>query len=179
MKGIIFTEFLDMVEGIHGYGLVDELLNECDLKSGGIYTAIGTYEHKEMVQLFDKLSEKIEIPMSSLLKSFGHYLFGTFRTAYPSFFESAHTAFSFLESIEKYIHEEVLKLYPDAQLPKFQTRLINENCLEMIYLSDRGMADFAEGLIEKTLEHYKESAVIEKKNIEESGRQVKFIITKS
>jgi hypothetical protein len=49
----------------------------------------------------------------------------------------------------------------------------------MIYLSDRGMADFAEGLIEKTLEHYKESAVIEKKNIEESGRQVKFIITKS
>jgi hypothetical protein len=179
MKGIVFTEFLDMVERVHGYGLVDELLNECDLKSDGIYTAVGTYEHKEMVQILSRLSVKTEVTVSQLLKSFGHYLFGTFKTTYPSFFESAHTAFDFLESIENHIHVEVLKLYPDAELPRFKTRLINENCLEMIYLSDRSMADFAEGLIEKTLEHYEEVATVEKENIEESGRQVKFIITKS
>lgn len=178
MKGIVFTEFLEMVEQAHGYELVDELLTECNLPSGGIYTAVGTYEHTEIVELITKLSVKTEAPVPVLLKSFGHYLFGTFTKAYPVFFASAHSAFDFLESIENYIHVEVLKLYPDAELPRFKTQLINEDCLEMIYLSDRSMADFAEGLIEKTLEHYKESATIERKNLQESGRQVKFIITK-
>lgn len=178
MKGIVFTEFLEMVEKSHGYNIVDELLTETDLPSGGVYTSIGTYEHKEMVSLLMALSKKTETPVSNLLKAFGHYLFGTFKKVYPSFFESAESAFDFLESIEDYIHVEVLKLYPDAELPRFNTKLINENCLEMIYLSDRSMADFAEGLIEKTLEHYHEEGTITKEPVDDMGRHVKFIITK-
>ncbi len=178
MKGIVFTEFLEMVEKSHGYELVDDLLNTTELASGGVYTAVGTYPHHEMVQLLTGLGAKTETPVPVLLKNFGHYLFGTFKTNYPTFFEAATNAFDFLESIERYIHVEVQKLYPDAELPKFQTKLLDEHTLEMIYLSDRRMADFAEGLIEKTVEHYQEKCTITKEVIEASGKKVKFIITK-
>lgn len=179
MKGIVFTEFLEMVEGEYGYDMVDNILTKSDLPSGGVYTAVGTYAFSEMGMLLHNLSKDTKLSMSQLLNTFGKYLFHTFVKNYPGFFEAAPTAFQFLESIENYIHVEVKKLYPDAELPSFDTKLIDPNKLEMIYKSERRMADFAEGLIEKTLEHYGETATIEKENIKENGTEVKFIITKA
>lgn len=179
MKGIVFTEFLEMVEQTYSYEMVDNLLTQNELPSGGIYTSIGTYAHQEMVTLVTDLSKKTQTPVPDLLNAFGQYLFGTFEKGYPSFFESAPNAFDFLESIEQHIHVEVKKLYPDAQLPRFTTRRINDVTMEMIYHSDRSMADFALGLIQKTLEHYNEKATVLKENILENGSEVRFLITKN
>jgi hypothetical protein len=178
MKGIVFTEFLDMVESAYGYEMVDALIEENELESEGIYTAIGTYDHSEMVKLLVALGHKTQTSIPVLLKSFGHYLFNTFKTSYPSFFENANSAFDFLESIEEHIHVEVRKLYPDAELPQFNTKKIDDKTLEMEYHSERRMADFAEGLIEKSLEHYQEEASIERKNLLEDGSKVLFLIRK-
>jgi len=178
MKGIVFTEFLEMVEKAHSYELVDQLLTENELPSGGVYTSIGTYEHREMVTLVVSLSEKIDTPVPDLLNAFGKYLFGTFEKGYPAFFKAAPDAFSFLESIENHIHVEVKKLYPDAQLPQFKTKRLDDKTLEMIYYSDRSMADFALGLIEKTFEHYEETVAITREDLMANGSEVKFLLTK-
>jgi len=166
-----------MVESAHGYALVDELIESADLPSGGAYTAVGTYDHGEIVQLLQQLSAKSNTPIPVLLKQFGHYLFNTFKTSYPVFFERADSSFDFLESIEHYIHVEVKKLYPDAELPTFKTRRLGSNQLEMIYFSDRRMSALALGLIEKTMEHYQDNATIEEEQVDDSGKQVKFLIT--
>lgn len=178
MKGIVFTEFFEMVEGVHGYEMVDQLIMDNDLPSGGIYTAIGTYAHSEMVTLVMDLGKKTKTSVPTLLQAFGQHLFGTFEKGYPMFFEGANNAFDFLESIEKHIHVEVRKLYPDAQLPNFSTKRIGDNTLEMIYYSDRSMSDFALGLIEKTFEHYGEKATIKREFLIENGSEVQFLIEK-
>lgn len=178
MKGLIFTEFLEMVEDGMGYDTVDQLITESNLPSGGAYTAIGTYDHSEMVTLVMGLSKKTSIPVPDVLHAFGQYLFGTFQKSYSTFLDAAPDAFTFLESIEKYIHVEVKKLYPDAELPRFHTRRKNEKLLEMTYYSDRRMSDFALGLIEKTFEYYKEKATIHRNYIKKDGSEVLFIIEK-
>lgn len=178
MKGIVFTEFFEMVEDIHGYQMVDQLIMDNELPSKGIYTTIGTYDHKEMVTLVVDLSKKTKTPVPNLLNAFGQYLFGTFKKGYPMFFKASANAFDFLESIEEYIHMEVKKLYPDAQLPRFKTTRLSDTTLEMIYYSDRSMADFALGLIEKTFEHYEEKATITREDLVEDGSEVKFLIQK-
>ncbi|MEN9659428.1 MAG: hypothetical protein RL571_2893 [Pseudomonadota bacterium] len=38
--------------------MADQLLNEPDLPSGGIYTAAGTYPHSKIISLINALSEK-------------------------------------------------------------------------------------------------------------------------
>jgi len=179
MKGIVFTEFLDMVEDAMGYETVDQLIVENDLPSKGVYTSIGTYDHQEMVTLVTALSKKTTVPVPDLLQAFGHYLFGTFRKSYTAFLDAAPNAFEFLESIETYIHIEVRKLYPDAQLPKFKTQRLQPNTLEMIYFSDRSMSDFALGLIEKTFEHYQETATITREYLKDNGSEVRFLIVKT
>ena len=45
MKGIVFTEFLEMVEDKFSADMVDDIIDDCDLASGGAYTAVGTYPH--------------------------------------------------------------------------------------------------------------------------------------
>ena len=178
MKGVVFTEFFEMVDQVFGFEMTEAIVEECDLPSGGAYTAIGTYAHSEMVQLVKKLSEKTNTPIPDLLKAYGKYLFGTFKKAYPTFIEVANDAFDFLESLENYIHVEVLKLYPDAELPSFETQRPNERELHMIYHSERRMAPFAEGLIESCLIHFNEPATVTTESMNQDGSIVKFVITK-
>lgn len=178
MKGIVFTEFFEMVEQKFDYQMVDNLLNTTELESGGIYTSVGTYGYTEMVNLVVNLSHQSNIPVPDLLRAFGGYLFKTFTKTYHHFIEKAPDAFTFLGFIHDYIHVEVKKLYPDAELPHFDIMRPNENTLIMNYSSARKMADLAYGLIEGCLEHYGEKASITQENINDDGSSVKFVIAK-
>lgn len=176
MKGIVFTEFFEMVEQTFGYQMVDTIINKSELESDGVYTSIGTYPHSEIVQLLTQLSIETKIDPEALLKEFGKYIFSTFLNAYPQFFERSKNTFEFLTSIDNHIHVEVLKLYPDAHLPKFDS-IINDKNMIMIYKSDRMMSSFALGLIERTILHYKENLCVQMESLSKEGSEVKFTIS--
>jgi hypothetical protein len=176
MKGIIFTEFLEMVEGQFGIEVSDAILTETASESGGIYTAIGTYNHAEMFDLVEALHKRTGLEVSELLRTYARYFFKSVVHLYPNFFEHVPTAFVFLESVESHIHKEVLKLYPDAELPSFVTERNGEHELIMYYSSVRKMSDFAHGLILSTLEHFEQQGTIERHLIDDEGCKVKFII---
>lgn len=178
MKGIIFTEFLEMVEEKFGYNMVDDLLTSSELPSEGIYTSVGTYQHTEMVSLVTNLGKQTKIPINELLVVFGEYLFKTFTKTYSHFMVKAPDAFTFLSSIHNYIHVEVQKLYPDAELPHFDIDRPDENTLIMTYTSARKMADLAFGLIEGCFKYYTETVEILQIPLNEDGSITKFIITK-
>ena len=178
MKGLVFTEFLEMVEERFGFETMERIIYEADLPSGGAYTSVGTYDYGEMVSLLTHLSEKTKVSIPDLLYAYGLYLFSTFERNYPTFLESATSAFDFLESIEKYIHVEVRKLYPDAELPSFSSNRPNDTTLELMYMSERKMGHFALGLIEKSLEYYNEKASVAMIPYSEDGTRVKFVIEK-
>ena len=62
MKGIIFTEFIELVETTFGYSIAAALLDGCDLPSGGAYTAVGTYDHQEVLTLVGQLQKLTGTP---------------------------------------------------------------------------------------------------------------------
>lgn len=178
MKGIVFTEFLEMVEQVHGYPMVDRLLSTTELPSQGVYTAVGTYNHQEMVHLVVNLAQLTNTAMPDLLRAFGEHLFRTFTEMYGHFMEHSPDAFTFFASIDTYIHVEVRKLYPEAELPHFETTQIDANTLVMTYQSARKMGDLALGLIQGTLDYYGQKAHVSQEQLKEDGTIVKFIITK-
>ena len=173
MKGIVFTEFVEMVEGAFGLDTADDLLEGTELASGGVYTAVGTYAFEELVALVVGLSERTSAAVPELLHAFGLHLFGRFVVAYPQFFAEAGGALDFLERIEGYIHPEVLKLYPDAELPRFETRRDGSG-LEMVYRSPRRLGDFAAGLVQGCLAHFGEERPIEREDRPDGS--VRFLI---
>ncbi|UII77112.1 heme NO-binding domain-containing protein [Flagellimonas sp. HMM57] len=176
MKGIVFTEFLEMVESIYGLETVDSLLENCDLPSGGAYTSVGTYDFNEMVSLIAELSTVKEISQENLLYSFGHHLFVGLVEAHPDVVSSYRTPLGLLNSIEDHIHIHVKKLYPDAELPQFKVLSKTDNSLEMIYSSSRGLYALAHGLIVRTFEHFEKIVEVDYKLMNENGTEVKFAI---
>lgn len=84
-------------------------------------------------------------------------------------------ALTFLSGIEDIIHAQVIKLYPDAQLPKFDC-LREGNQLTMIYHSDRHLADLAEGLIMGCGQHFGDNLTIQRDEVNELS--TRFIVTK-
>lgn len=88
MKGVIFTDCLRLVEDRFGLETVDSILNESQLDSGGAYTSLGTYSHRELLTLVDALSAKTRIEPDVLINTFGHHLIDHFTQRYPSFVET-------------------------------------------------------------------------------------------
>lgn len=165
MKGIVFSEFIELVESKFSIDIADQILQQTELESGGSYTSVGTYDHTEMVQLVVKLSELTGIPVTDLLCHFGEHLTGRFTELYPAFF-NVEDIFSFLDTIENHVHVEVKKLYPDAELPHFKTTRPDANTLVMNYSSFRPFADLAEGLIRGAIAHFGEAIELQRQKEE-------------
>ncbi len=174
MKGIVFTTFLELVEEKWGLDMVDSIIDESELESGGAYTAVGTYDHQEAVALVTALSTKTGIEVSGLLIAFGEHLFGVLIAGHPEFAVGVEHPLDFLEGVERYIHVEVKKLYPDAELPKFECDRKTDDHLVMYYSSGRHLEDLCEGLIKGSLTYFKREATIEREALDD-GRE-KFSI---
>ena len=147
MKGIVFSEFFELVENRFGYDMVDTIIENANLPHNGIYVSGGTYPHGEMVSLVVALSNESKIPVPKLLEVYGEYLFGRLMSLYPALAADKNNPIEFMAGIDNYIHVEVRKLYPDAELPKFETIECNDNSIVLDYISERGMQDFGVGLM--------------------------------
>ncbi|MBF0257179.1 MAG: heme NO-binding domain-containing protein [Gammaproteobacteria bacterium] len=158
---MVFSEFIEMVEEVFGFELADRIITETDLPSGGAYTSVGTYDHAEMLALVERLSELTGTPVAELVRSFGRHLCGRFTQLYRSFFEGVDGCFSFLETIEHHVHVEVRKLYPDAELPNFETQRPGPDTLLMTYSSKRPFAPLAHGLILGCIDYFEERISVE------------------
>lgn len=158
MKGMVFTEFLNFVDAEMGPEMVDQIIDDCGeaLSTGGAYTAVGTYPCSEMGALLTALAHRSGTPPPDLLRSFGKSLAVAFSESYRGYFTKAKDLFDFISRIDNYIHVEVLKLYPDAELPSFEVISKNHNKIVLKYRSPRALHDLATGLFLASAEHYGE-----------------------
>ncbi len=178
MKGMIFTEFLEMVEEHFSLAVVDRIIEAADLPSGGSYTAVGTYPHQELVQLVINLSQETGTPVPLLLQTFGERLFQRFSVKYAHFLAHATSAFAFLEQLQSYVHAEVQKLYPEAELPHFECVRLMDGRMKMIYRSHRSMGDVAQGLMVGCFRYFEESVQIDRRDLSDgSGAVEEFMLT--
>lgn len=177
MKGVIFTEFVEMVEQRYSQEIADRMLDESDLPSGGAYTSVGNYDHRELGIMIGKMAEISGEAVPGLIHTFGLHLFGRFLLLYPSFFVGIASAMDFLASIEDVIHAEVRKLYPDVELPNFDVSRPEPNRLVLTYHSQRHLGDLAHGLIEACISHYGIPLSLHREDLPGEDHSVRFTLS--
>jgi hypothetical protein len=160
MKGVVFTEFMELVESRMGLDMLDRIITEAQLPNDGAYTSVGTYDHAELVRLVVALSSATGLAIPALVHMFGQHLFQRFSVGYAALFADAANAYDFLSRIDDVIHVEVRKLYPDAELPKLACERPAPGELVLLYSSPRGFADLAAGLIDGCIAHFREAITV-------------------
>lgn len=176
MKGVVFTEFMEMVEERFSADMVDDIIEDAHTASDGAYTAVGSYPFAELLRLLAALSHRSGMDSQAIMQLFGHYLFGRFTTLYPYSIEGCSDAFTVLGNVDQYIHVEVQKLHPDAELPQVTVVSRDARRLELLYSSPRCLAPLATGLIQGALDHFGEQARIAVEPLNETGSQVRFVV---
>jgi hypothetical protein len=165
MKGVVFTEFLELVETGFGMQVADNVVTKgCPFQTG--FTSVGTYDHKDLIAMVGQLSEETGAPAKDLVHTFGKHLFHKFLIGNQDFFASVSTTYELLFNVEHVIHVEVLKLTPDAELPTFRFPPAEEGCFNLEYESKRPFADLAGGLIEACIEHFGESLDVKRTDLQ-------------
>ncbi|MFT4780427.1 MAG: hypothetical protein ACJAZK_003031 [Psychroserpens sp.] len=179
MKGIVFTELLELVEDKFGLETVDYIISNSDLESNGIYTSVGIYSFSELSQLLQHLSERTQISIDNLLLVYGEYFFRVLEKSCPELLLAYTDPIEMISAIESIIHFGAGKIYLDLELPAFKVIEKTENSLIIDYKSSRAMCYFSLGLMNKTFEFFNSTATIELEKIMEDGTEVRFVIHKN
>jgi len=153
-----------MAEESFGEEAVDQVIEATNLRSGGAYTAVGNYPCEELFALIGGFAAYGGTSSAALQRLFGHWMMQSFARHYPQFFKGRDGSLDMLEAVENDIHVEVRKLYPDADLPRFDTRRDGPDTLDMVYRSPRPLADFCHGLIEACSDHFGETVRIARRD---------------
>ena len=161
MRGVIFTEFLDMVEERYSEDMVDNIIDASDLSTEGAYTSIGTYNKSEFVQLIGNLSQQTGVQVPQLLEQTGRHLFRSFVRLQPEFFAGLNCCFDFVVAFEGFLHADIRRLYNDNELPGLKTTFLDEKTLKLQYISVQKFKELMEGLIRECIEYFKEKIDLE------------------
>ncbi|KLV04195.1 guanylate cyclase [Photobacterium aquae] len=174
MKGIIFTEFLDIIEDNFGLEVCQQMLD--DTADEGSYTAVGSYDHRDLVKLIVALSQITHISAESLQEIYGEAVFIRLLNSLPQINDNPDNTFGFIKRVEEHIHTEVKKLYPDATPPKFDFLSHTATSMVMDYKSARCMSHVCFGLIKGCAKHFDENIDITMTAISPDKKHVRFTI---
>ena len=178
MTGVIFTEFLGMVESRHSLTVVDAVIARAGVASGGAYTAVGNYPAAEMHALVGALAAVTGSSTAELLEAFGEHLATVFASGYPQHFATHRTAMDLVCAVEGYIHLAVRSIYPYAELPSFELVERTADRVVLIYRSPRAMSALAIGLVRGVGHHFGEPLAVTAEPLAADGSAVRLVITR-
>jgi hypothetical protein len=100
-----------------------------------------------------------------------------FASTYPHCLAGAKSSFDLLQGLDNVIHREVRKLYPDAELPRFEVAERTPLRMILIYASARHFADLAEGLIRACGRHFGQDIALTRESLPAGGgSRVRFTL---
>ena len=176
MKGVIFTEFLDMVEGRFSLRTLDTMLTQSRVRSAGAYTAVGTYDHRELHALVHQLSLLVGQAADVILEEFGRYLFAHLVARYPTLVKPYHDTFAVLANLGSLQSAPIPQPAPCPAHVRFTHQLLDGHSLRLRYDASSGLAALAHGLLQGCAEFFGEQIRIERND--SSDGQTCFLLTK-
>ena len=177
MKGAVFTEFIEFVEETYGFDTADTML-EPDGDNEKIYTQAGNYPFEELVALVISVHITEQVEIEEIIYKFGVYLFKKLVHMAPFLVQGSKNTLEVISKVDTYIHIEVKKLYPEAELPKFKVLTFEGNNLEMLYSSDKKLEILAKGLMIGASKYFNEEIVVDYRVVSEEPHTVIFNVQK-
>ncbi len=167
MKGVVFNLLEEVVSEEAGDAAWEHAIAESGVE--GVYTSLGTYGHEELGALAGSLSAQLGVEPDEAVLWFGRKALPKLAAIYPQLFDSFDSTLPFLGTLNDIIHPEVRKLYPGADVPVFDYRLVESDRMLMGYRSQRGLCYFGQGLIEGAGEYFGEDLKVAQTTCEKRG----------
>lgn len=178
MRGVLFTELIELMEDLMGLEVTNKVLEEAHLENGGAYTAVGSYPSNELFKLLDSLNRQINSNQEKLLISYGEYFFYRTSVNYPEEVKKYKSTFSLLQQLPQMIEKEIRKLEPNAVLPLLEVKITSAEVMSLHYISEKKKSYFLEGIILACIGYFQEPISLQREDQNSEGKRVRFQLLK-
>ncbi len=179
MKGIFFTEFLEMTEKDFGLDITEKIISELGVGNSGVYEPEIGYPCAQFVELCGLLGFEIGNSPSDVAKNFGEYLFSRLVILFRPSFAGNSNIFEFLDQVDEFIHKKMQDSFPALEIPKFRAVKINESTFQITYQTEKILIDLAIGLLMGCQRFFNEELTLNTEYISERSKLVCFTLSKS
>lgn len=180
----MFITFGDFVEREYGYATLDSILLKHTYPNQGGFSIAQDYCPSLLKQVVEDLSEARNTSIEDTWYDFGLFAFSNLYQRFARIYQNTHnpifstTLFDFLEQLNVIHLDELRKLYPHADFPRFEIyRTPNDERLTLIYSSKLQLNDFARGLLQGCINHFGESVILTHSMLNENAK-TKFILSR-
>lgn len=157
MKGAMFVHMVEFAQQQLGSNEAERVISNLHLNSGAAYTAVGLYPVAEFVALLRAFADRMAVDSDEFIRLLSRHTLQALVAGHG--YSTAMHPFDFLERVHGVIHQDVRKLYRDANPPNVQViDRDGEDRLTLRYSSGRPLAAFCGGMLEATLETFGRSA---------------------
>lgn len=173
MKGTIVSTWLKTCRKIYNDEIVNKAMESIGWRSDKLFSPIENVEDSEVKSVIQHIAKVKNIDVKNLWKEIGKDNIKTFYKDYPAFFEQENL-YSFLKSLFD-IHVVMTKKFPGAKPPIVNIEPISNKQAIFSYSSQRGMFDYFLGMLDGSMEFYKEKVQVEE--VEKTDTSLKLKLT--
>jgi len=173
MKGLVFNVAEEVVTDNYGADVWDSLLDSANVD--GAYTSLGNYDDEEILAIVTAAASLLEETVDETWRILGRKMLPLFASRIEETIAEFDGAESLLRAVNSIIHPNVKVLYPDAAPPIFEFKDTDSGLL-VRYISARGLAALAEGLIIGCGDFYNEVVDLERLD-PDSPNDCRFIVS--
>jgi hypothetical protein len=144
VKGVLFNIVEDVVTRALGADEWDDIVDAAAVS--GAYTSLGNYPDADLGAIVDTVADRLSMSVADTLRLVGRLGFEHLAARAPELLATHSDWRSVLLSLDEIIHPEVLKIYPDSEVPGSDVST-DGDALLFGYTSSRNMCALADGLI--------------------------------
>lgn len=162
MRGVIFIAFNEYVEHHFGYKALDALLVSGDYPNQGGFSMAESYCPSHLTKLVWALASQQRLDEAQVWFAFGDHAFGYLHQRFSEIYSNpshpifSNNTFEFVESLNILHFDELKKIYPKANFPRFEIQK-RQNTLHLVYRSPLRLHDFVAGLLQGCCRHFSET----------------------
>ncbi|BEU88785.1 heme NO-binding domain-containing protein [Selenomonas sp. TAMA-11512] len=159
MKGTVVATWIATSRKLWDGGSVDEAMGAAGWEASRVFTPLEDVEDGQIAAYMSALANRTGQSVDKIWHEIGKDNIQTFSKAYPSFFKGKNL-YTFLSSIYN-VHVEIVKKIPGAHPPTLILRPISSHEAELLYESRRNLRPYFRGLLQGSIDFFKERVEIE------------------
>ncbi len=154
MKGTVVSTWISTMKGIYGDDTVIDVMKRQGMDPDKIIGPLDDIDDNATKELIAGVAKKSGKTPEALWREIGRHNIKTFSKWFPSYFERKSLK-GFLMMMDD-VHSQMTRFIKGARPPRLYARELDPYCIEMKYVSKRGMYDYFLGLLEGAGEFFNE-----------------------
>jgi len=148
MNGFVFNAYVRMVEEDFGINVINYVMENSSLKSGGEYTSVDSYDYREIIKMNKTLATYTSIPGKQLMNAFGVYFFRLMKSRED--FSNLNKPEDFIDRFVEFIQNNSVTKSREDENPEIKIDLSDKLILvklkaekEMIWFMEKTVAEIS------------------------------------